>query len=1344
MGLELLTIISIAITVVTTAISFLLRPGDPGFEGEAQTYQLSDQGENIPVVYGRTRVNAWIAFADEQKTKGRTFNDRDFARKVISEFTFGALREDGLRTSDTKALQMSQHVFCVTHGIEGIERIRVDGRDEEDEDKWKQFRAKIGTPGQQEQTIRDFSPDRDVSAKFTHPQFLTAICEQRPLKNPQWYGFPRFLAYLRGEKTRTISLNNEVYSVGAARTYSPNTIRGLFDYLTGDLYGLDRSVDDFNLKDWYNAQQYYGQIMQGRGSILWGQPYPAGCNEAHGTNYRTWTEAFRAVGLLNEDDVGLKGDGSDEDYPVFNNPLNPAAQTATQRKASSRYWSALPTHLLRGEFHGAISTKRRFRDNIERFRETIPWTFIFEDHNGKIAIRYPDATRTAEQQSVFTLNVHNILLDTSGISETSVDSEKRPNQLILEYPSAANGMEQEVEVFPSEGSTLHNSLLEQDHQIHHRASFSLSGTNNIFHAHTLGAIYLLTGRRRVWQVIASYTAGLIEMGDVGRLIDEDTGQSVYVRVIEITKSYRLRQITLSLMEFEPCDYAWLPHAEEISAPKVDIPTVHNPENVRLVASPLDSRILDLTFSPSSMADEDDLVVAYEGELSRDNGATWEYIGRIDAEAANLFRNRVPDSGGRYKGRVRAESQNGLFSEWVESVSVTVSRFIIVNEPFAEEARLLTGYVPVTLPGVHAAVNRDGEWSIEKGTMRDITGGNLADIQTGEDWPRYLWGILGAHTNILRPFLRKIEAGSQLLVKFDDDNFALYYIYAAHPEGQPIEDVAEEFTNWQWVGEKVERAEKGTLGSLVEGADVTIGVNARIVKEDEIYSGVRKIILPGANLVLTKDPLNDRLTLDTVEPIPMNDGSGNSRFKPSTAETKTFTDYIPVTAPGTHGDVDVDGEWSIEQANMRDLEGNQSFTDLNTGDDWPQYMWGVFAATTDEMRVFLRKIAAGNNMLICFDDRNFALYYIYVSNPDGNPDGDVDGDFDRWHWIGEKIDRGTLGVLGTLEAESDVEIGVMAEIVNKDELLAGLKCLLDKGTGIKIEEDPIKGMIKVVSDLPLTITINPGASYAFSRTVKVRSQENLDEKGVKATVFGGVPPYRFFIELRDISGGNLVQTTVVIDTEGNITGTLPWLDKTKSYQWKISVVDSNGDTGVAYHDFMVDDVFFEDSADFDWNAVYLQGTDVERSLRLGKVAIDITNPEYIEFKESLRLEGETALTVFNNYIPSLNSLGSLLGFSLWHGDSQSLTDLGSSEIPEVRISFSSEGGVLPSEEAHVTRMTFQSIQIDPDSFTDDSSNFAQTIYGELVYPGVSLPSIYRSHFDHRFTVRVVQIRDSSIN
>ena len=862
MGLEILTIISIAITVITTAISFLLKPGDPGFEGEAETYALSDRGSSIPVAYGRTRVPGLVAFADEQPTQDRPSSWRD----AINAYPIGNL-DDDLRTKKRREFQMSQHVFTVTNGVESIQKVRVDNRSEEDEDKWKVFKAKIGTPGQVEQTIVDFTPDRDSNARFTDLQYLTAICHQTPRENPQWYGYPRFLAYGLWEKTRHIIRTgvapNYQYSLSATRSYSPNVIRCMLDYILDSKYGIGRPFSSMDAKWWYDAQEYYGTIVQGAGNVLWDQDYPDVCNMVFGTNYDKWSDAFNAVGLMNKNDVGLGGDGSMVMKSQTVNPFTGVNYNTAGGRASfegEEYWTSLPTHLLRAEFHGVIDTRRRYRDNLNRFLEVIPWTFVFEDHNGLLTIRFPRSDMPAMDQSAFRVNKDNILID-GGLAESTPDAEKRPNQLVLEFDSAANGMEKEVEVFPPDGSTFHNSLLAQDHGRHHRAAFVISGTNNIFHAHTLCAIYLLTGRRQVWQSVLNATGGLIEMGDVGTLVDELNGITKFVRVIDRRVNYRLRQVILALMEFEPCDYLHLPHAAELSAPKVIIPTISSPENVNLAIPDGEERILQTTWDdPASEVGE--LIIAFDVEISNDDGSTWENVGRIEADAENVVNYRSFDRGKTYKSRVRSVSQNLVFSEWVESNELETTDWVIVDEPLAEEARTLLDYIPVMAPGVHAAVNRDGEWSLEKTADRTVAldRTDFTDVVTGSEWPQYLWGIFGASTDNLRNFLRKIKSGTQMLIKFDDNNFALYYIFASNAQGGLVEnDTA--FTNWQWVGEKVEFNSKGKMGELILGSDVTIGVNAYGVKKDQVYAMAKSIVKPGRNVLVNPNDAEDTLTVE---------------------------------------------------------------------------------------------------------------------------------------------------------------------------------------------------------------------------------------------------------------------------------------------------------------------------------------------------------------------------------------------------------------------------------------------------------------------------------------------------
>ena len=759
------TAISAALSGASFGLSLLLRKSYSAPEGDATSYELPEGGEPINIAYGRCGVPALVAYTHERDPNSLGSN-RTTVRDAInntSKYEYGWLtfkprsrkspvkldgidERDDFKTKHIREYQMSQHVFAVTHsGAHDIQTLLVDGRTKEDPTKWVAFAAKIDTPGTANAEMTLWSPLRDSTAKFTNLQYATVMAHH-VLQNPVWAAHPNLRAFGEWEKLHTIELNSGVYSVSSARTYDNNAIKVLYDYTAhdssdtrGPLFGPAIPADEINLESFYDAQQYFGEIVQGVGNVLWNLDYPEICNNRYGTNYDKWSDAFK-------DELGSTA------------TITTTGLGGGPSSTKETYYTTLPTTIKRGEYNGLIPTHRRFVDIIETIRETCFGLAIFRDHEGKIKLSYPPSSskmqsnetldQFMERISVGTITTDN-LLGADGVGVSFPSEEIRPNQLDVSYFAAANGGGVEHLIFPVTGSNLHNSLLVEDSDVHRRLSITLEGVNNVFAAKAIAANMLLTARQPQYAIECTQECGLYELNDVVKLEDTTSGVFTYGLVVEKKIDYLNNIVRLSITKYHPCDYDWNIHAEEFTAPKVTFPILLAPTNVVLDSSDPASGLLTCTWDDPN---EDEDVSFYDVAISRDDGANYEPHVRLGNEARE-YNIPWPGKSTTFKVRVRCVAENGLTSVWVESNSAS-SDPNYIKLPWDGNIVLSTKRSSI------AEIADDLEWH----------------WSGAEDaWPESVSLTVGVGTTSTSFKISAIREGSSLTIECEGDNYALYKV-----------------------------------------------------------------------------------------------------------------------------------------------------------------------------------------------------------------------------------------------------------------------------------------------------------------------------------------------------------------------------------------------------------------------------------------------------------------------------------------------------------------------------------------------------------------------------------------
>ena len=529
---------------------------------------------------------------------------------------------------------LAQHVLSAGD-FDGLINVLVDDKPISGSSISEYSRVQVEVGGTANAMATAFHAERTATDKFTGLTFLTGVFRLKP-KDPQFSDRPRTLVVFRGRKLLRILNSNRV---SAGRRYSNNSALVLFDYLTNSTYGPGTSADDWDLPALKAAADRCAVMVQGASPDIATDTYPPAVNMIEGTGYATYAEAYAVTGL-----TGVGGLGDDT-----------VKGTDLSGVELSRY-----------EFNGAIHSTSDFHAAIETIKETMPGAQFFRSLEGKFKLVVPNARRTAAQQSVGTID-DSVLVE--AVEWRYVDAENRTNAFTASFLNANREFANDDITFPREGSAAWMSLQAADDGVVIREEAGIEGANNLYHATSIAANYVLMSRRRQITCRCKPIALAYEPGDIVQVSSVESGLIVHMMVYsrEVTPDW---EVVLDGLEFVPDDYSWIPtDLEPLNLAAIDPDAVNAPEELA-IAFDTESELITSTITPPDEAVIQ--IVGYEVQAryapqveANPTYGDWVTVGVADDEVPIL--DWLPPIG-LHSVEVRAASlgQFGERSDWTDA------------------------------------------------------------------------------------------------------------------------------------------------------------------------------------------------------------------------------------------------------------------------------------------------------------------------------------------------------------------------------------------------------------------------------------------------------------------------------------------------------------------------------------------------------------------------------------------------------------------------------------------------------------------------------------------------------
>ena len=245
-------------------------------------------GQTIPLAYGATAVQGILAYARTRHT----------VEDAMVPDTWGTL-EHG--SSKHFAYLLAQYILCAAGGVT-LRDIQIDGIPYDDDQMTKVVAHQIHQAAASD-VATAFTDERTTADVFTDLAAVTGVYKY-DIDDPIFGGIPRPVFFIEGRQIPRVQSQS---ALAASKTYSPNAVRVLLDFLLDSVWGPGLDVADIDLASFRRAQLIADRVMQGSASALWDQAYPAALNTLYGTAYSKWSDYFTAVGLTSQSDPGVPG-----------------------------------------------------------------------------------------------------------------------------------------------------------------------------------------------------------------------------------------------------------------------------------------------------------------------------------------------------------------------------------------------------------------------------------------------------------------------------------------------------------------------------------------------------------------------------------------------------------------------------------------------------------------------------------------------------------------------------------------------------------------------------------------------------------------------------------------------------------------------------------------------------------------------------------------------------------------------------------------------------------------------------------------------------------------------------
>ena len=509
--------------------------------------------------------------------------------------------------------------------------------------------------------------------RFTGAAFCSSVFKLNR-DEPQYSGIPTLQWLVKGMKVRTVIKSGSTYTLNTTYSYTNNSAYCLLDYLLNEEYGRGLTVDEVDLKSFYDAAQVCDlEVMSNAltaGDVNEAKPVYSYSAQAAFPSFgvQPYQEDFLYLAL----DTGLLY----EITSVSSGTPTYAETTAPGRRDVSLY-----------ECNLTLDTGDSIRNNIERIMGTMNLAELVWTGTGKykLILNYPENAAQLAALVSTSFTEDNIIRES--ITVNFPPASDRFNQVTVNYSNEHENFKEDSLSWPSKTSSVYSVYLEEDNNQPLNTSLTGDGITNPYHAQAF-AEHMVRRSRGIYTItFVSSKAGLVvEPGDVIS-VDLPTmsiNEEVFkVESVEINEDFSTK---ISAYYYSDTMLAWnvdddVPYPVR---PTLDF-SIEAPSNFVFTSTGevLGTASGKLTWDAVNNAS----VTNYLVEISSDDGASWQTLGLSFGTSFDV----VGLQTGVYDFAVRAVTITGFLSAraLVENETIQLTTVGQVAVIYADTANAAT-------------------------------------------------------------------------------------------------------------------------------------------------------------------------------------------------------------------------------------------------------------------------------------------------------------------------------------------------------------------------------------------------------------------------------------------------------------------------------------------------------------------------------------------------------------------------------------------------------------------------------------------------------------------------------
>ena len=508
--------------------------------------------------------------------------------------------------------------------------------------------------------------NRDEDSTNIGKTFVSCVFKRGYKSDDVIYGkrFPPLEVWALGEKLLTVNADSTL----GDPAYSTNPSLALLTYLLNQHYGprkagvINESL--VSLPHAREAGRRAAVTTKGPGSIL-EQP-----GMVSSMQMERFGEALDAAGQARTNNILAA-------YRAWAAGLNLSPGAGGWRD----FGASIPTG--GGGFFGSLNLSQymvadSFETDVDVLRTVLQIldstvdSILFWTRDRKLAWDFPDAYRTAADQSVGTLTDDDLL---SSVTFTAPDPDDVANRIHITFDDVAKYNERSTVTFPRRGSVWDTALAELDGGVALENEYSPFGIFHQDQAKAWCAATILSARRWTLSFDLPWRFSSLEPGEIVRLdIDAIQSYDGYLRIHRVTPNSGEASVKITAREFNPDDYKYV--IDEDDPFEFESFTGYRSEPVSLLAAAVgDNQDVNLTWvdddedaSDAGFDIEERFVLATATGSIED--AEWKGLVTISNEDIREY-SYAPPAAGQYQHRIRKFNGSLLKTDWTEATAITV-------------------------------------------------------------------------------------------------------------------------------------------------------------------------------------------------------------------------------------------------------------------------------------------------------------------------------------------------------------------------------------------------------------------------------------------------------------------------------------------------------------------------------------------------------------------------------------------------------------------------------------------------------------------------------------------------